>query len=252
MVQSYDMAIIGPADLPVVLHVETNPIKNYVLAALGNPVVEIELLENQFETIIRTAGDFIAHYLPKEQKYAFFYTEPLQSEYDLPTDAYWVQEVNWDPATTNIGDIFGAESFLFNIGNVTGIQNILVDYTLLMQYRRFSQRILGTEGHWECNGSRKIRLYPTPKGAFPVVVVYIPAITSFRSPIARRIVNDMVLAECMVALGMARSKFSGIPGPDGGSLTLNGGDLITRGNELRDKMVDLANSMADPMGPIRY
>lgn len=246
------MAIIGPSELPVVLQVDTAQIKSYVLASLGNPVVEVELLEQQFEIIMRTAGDFIAHYIPKEEKFGFFYTSPLVSEYDLPADAYWVEECNWDPATTNIGDIFGAESFLFNIGNVTGIQNILVDYHLLMQYRRFSQRILGTEGHWECLGSRKIRLYPTPKGAFPVVVKYIPAITSFRSPSARQIVMNYILAECMIMLAMARGKFSGIPSPDGGSLTLNADTLLTRGSEMKDKAIDQANGLADPLGPIRY
>jgi hypothetical protein len=246
------MAILGPEDLPAVLQIDSRPIKDYVLASLGNPVVEVEILEQQFEIILRTAGDFIAHYLPKEEKYAYFYTTPLQSEYETPRDAYWIEECNWDPATTNIGDIFGAESFLFNIGNVTGIQNVLLDYTLLMQYRRFSQRILGTEGHWECLGSRKIRLFPTPKGAFPVVVKYIPKISSFRSPISRRLVMDMILAESMIMLGMARGKFSGLPSPDGGSLTMNGADLITRGNEMRDKIIDQANSLADPLGPLRY
>lgn len=246
------MAIMGPAELPAVLKIDSTQIKSYVLAKLGNPVVEVELLEQQFEIILRTAGDFIAHYLPKEERFAWFYTQPLVSEYPLPNDAYWVEEVNWDPATTNIGDIFGAESFLFNIGNVTGIQNILLDYTLLQQYRRFSQRILGTEGHWECLGDRKIRLYPTPKGAFPVTVKYIPAITSFRSPICRQLVMDMILAEAMIVLSMARSKFSGIPSPDGGSLTMNGDALFQRGNEMRDKIIDMANGLADPLGPIRY
>ncbi len=246
------MAIIGPADLPAVLKIDSTQIKSSVLASLGNPVVEVEILEQQFEIILRNAGDFIAHYLPKEERYGYFYTVPLQSEYDLPKDAYWVEECNWDPATTHIGDIFGAESFLFNVGNISGMQNLLLDYTLLQQYRRFSQRILGSEGHWECLGSRKIRLFPTPKGAFPVVVKYIPAITSFRSPINRRLVMDMILAESMIAIGMARSKFSGLPGPDGGSISMNGTDMITRGNEMRDKIIDQANGLADPLGPIRY
>src|SRR4051812_15749078 len=130
------MAIVGPADLPVVLQVNSDPLKKYVLSMLGNPVVEVELFEDQFETVLKTTGDFIAHYFPKEERLAYFYTKPLVGTYDLPNDAYWVREVTWDPATTNIGDIFGAESFLFNIGNVTGIQNILTDYTLLQQYRR--------------------------------------------------------------------------------------------------------------------
>lgn len=246
------MAIIGPSDLPAILKVDSDPLKKYVISMLGNPVVEIELMEDQFETVLRTTGDFIAHYFAKEQKLAYFYTTPLECEYELPKDAYWVQEVNWDPVSTNIGDIFGAESFLFNIGNITGIQNILLDYHLLQSYRRFSQRILGTEGHWEVLGNRKIRLYPTPKGSFPVLVLYIPTISTFRGPLHRKIAMDMLLAESMIMLGNARGKFGSIPSPDGGSMTLNGEALLQRGYEMRDKIVDQANGLGEPIGIFRH
>lgn len=246
------MAIIGPAELPAVLKIDSTPMKKYVLAMLGNPVVEVELLEDQFETVLKTTGDFIAHYFPKEQKLAYFYTQPLLNEYPMPEDAYWVQEVQWDPATTNIGDVFGAESFLFNIGNITGIQNMLLDYHLLQSYRRFSHRILGTEGHWEVLGDRKIRLYPTPKGSFPVLVLYIPTITSFRTPITRKLCMDMLLAEAKIMLGMARGKFGSLPSPDGGSISLNGDQLVQSGMEMREKIIEQANSLSEPLGVFRY
>ena len=107
------MAIVGPADLPSVLKVRSEPIKKYILTKLGYPVTEVEISEDQWETIIRVGGDFIAGYFPREQKLATFWTTPLQSTYPLPKDAYWIQEVQWDPHTTFINDIFGAESFLF-------------------------------------------------------------------------------------------------------------------------------------------
>jgi hypothetical protein len=142
------MAIIGPEQLPVVLQVPSDPIKFEALSTLGHPVVLVELIEPQMEQILRTTGDFIAQYFPREEKYAFFMTEPLRTTYPLPEDAYWVRDVKWDPVTTRIDDIFGAESFLFNIGNITGIQNVLTDYHLLQAYRKFSQKVLGTEGQW--------------------------------------------------------------------------------------------------------
>jgi hypothetical protein len=110
------MAIISPAQLPVVLKMRSEPIKFEILSTLGHPNVLVELTEPQLEQAIRTTGDFIAQYFPNEQKYAYFYTTPLKPDYDLPADAYWVQDVKWDPATTRIGDIFGAESFLFSFG----------------------------------------------------------------------------------------------------------------------------------------
>jgi len=110
------MAIQAPSELPVVLRLPSNPIKKYVLTKLGHPVVDCELTEDQFETVFKTAGDFIAGYFPREQRLAWFQTTPLVSTYPMPRDAYWVQDVQWDPMTTNVHDIFGAEAYLFCVG----------------------------------------------------------------------------------------------------------------------------------------
>lgn len=107
------MAILAPADLPAVMKMRSEPMKKYVLSKMGYPQVEVEITEDVWETIWRVAGDFIAGYFPREQKLAMFYTEPLRSTYPFPEDAYWIQSVSWDPVTTRIDDVFGAESFLF-------------------------------------------------------------------------------------------------------------------------------------------
>jgi len=126
------MAIVGPSDLPYILQVDSDPMKKYVLSKLGHPVVEVEITEDQWETVLRTTGNFIAHYFSKEQMFAVFYTTPLENTYDLPNNAYWIQEVAWDPVTTMIDQIFGAESFLFCFGPGTKIlrsdgEMILID-----------------------------------------------------------------------------------------------------------------------------
>jgi len=110
------MAIISKSQLPAILKIKSDPMKFEVLSALGHPTVLVELSEAQLEQAIRVTGDFVAQYFPREQKYAYFYTSPLVNTYSLPADAYWVQDVKWDPETTRIGDIFGAESFLFSFG----------------------------------------------------------------------------------------------------------------------------------------
>lgn len=256
------MAIISPADLPSIMKVRSEPMKKYVLSKLGHPNVDVEITEDQWETIWRVAGDFIAQYFPREQKLAVFWTQPLQSTYPLPKDAYWVQEVAWDPVTTRIDDVFGAGSYLFNIGNVSGVQNMLLDYHLLASYRKFSQKILGTEGHWEVIGEgesnveddaltvrdQKIRLYPTPKGAFPVTVFYMPVVTHFRSPQARQLTYDLMLAEARIMVGNSRRKISGMPTPDGGSITYDGGDLVQEGETAKEKILEQAINLGEPMG----
>lgn len=248
------MAIIGPADLPVVLKTPSDPIKAYVLTKLGYPSVNVELHEQQFEIILRTAGDWIAGYFPREQRLAVFYTNPLQTTYPMPSDAYWIQEVSWDPLTTRVNDIFSAESFLFSVGNVSGIQNMLLDYHLLAAYRKFSQRILGTQGMWECinevdgnTTQQKIRLYPTPKGVFPVVVLYCPVVTHFRSPQAKKICMDMILAETKCVLGAIRRKLANMPSPTGGNLQLDGEQLLQEGNKELEEITKKAIDLGEPM-----
>lgn len=256
------MAILAPADLPAVLKVRNEPMKKYVLTKLGYPTVDVEIQEDQWETIWRVAGDFISGYFPREQRLSVFWTTPLKSTYPFPQDAYWIQSVSWDPVTTRIDDVFGAESFLFNIGNISGIQNILTDYHLLQAYRKFSQKVLGTEGHWEVinEGSSNvtgdqlsakdqlIRLYPTPKGAFPVVVLYVPVVNHFRSPQARMLCYDMMLAEAQIVLGSARRKISGMPLPDGGSISYDGSDLVQQGEKAKEDIIQKAINLGEPMG----
>ncbi len=107
------MAILTKADLPYVLRVPSAPIKSYVMSKLGHPTVAIELTEDQLEIAIRNVGNFIAGYFPREQRLATFSTTPLQSTYPMPSDAYWIQSVDWDPFTTNVNDIFGTSAYLY-------------------------------------------------------------------------------------------------------------------------------------------
>lgn len=243
------MAIIGPGQLPSVLKVDSNPLKLHALSQLGHPVSNVELVEPQMEQILRSAGNFITQYFPLEERYAFFNTTPLQSEYDLPDDAYFVREVFWDSTSTRIDDIFSAESFLFNIGNVTGIQNLLTDYHLLQSYRKFSQRVLGTEGTWEFGfNADTIRLYPVPKSTFPVVVRYIPSVEEFKSPSAKKVTYDHFLGNMKVALGHARRKVGNMPSPDGGSYSLDGNELIAEGQAMIEKAESDAILLGEPLG----
>ena len=256
------MAILGPEQLPVILKIDSNPLKLHALSQLGHPVVHVELIETQMEEVLRSTGNFIAHYFPLEEKYAFFMTQPLQAEYPIPEDAYWIRNVSWDPSTTRLDDIFGAESFLFNIGNISGVQNILTDYHLLQSYRKFSQRILGNEGTWEFKVERgdanssagvgtdyggTIKLFPVPKGSFPVVIQYLPSVQTFRSPQAQEATYRAFLAEMKISLGYARRKFQGIPGPDGGQITMDGDNLVTEGREEKKEAMEFAISVGEPL-----
>jgi hypothetical protein len=241
------MAIMGPSEGPTVLKLDSNPIKAEVMSHFGHPTIRVELDETAFEMILRTAGDFMAGYFPFEEKRAYFYTKPLVDEYPLPPDAYWIKDVKWDPSITRVGDIFGAESYLFNVGNVTGIQNLLLDFHLLQSYRKFSQRMLATEGQWEVKGDNLIKVVPIPRGSFPVFVEYFPSINRWRTPVARELMRRLVIAEASIVLGNIRTKRA-LPLPDGGTTTFGGEALIAKGYEEREKVYKDALLLGEPPG----
>jgi len=136
-----------------------------------------------------------------------------------------------------------------NIGNVTGIQNLLTDYHLLQAYRKFSQRILGTEGRWEFSyGENKIRLFPTPKGVFPVIVRYSPSVTEFKNPHVRELAFRAILAKTKIAVGNVRRKIGNMPAPDGGTIGLDGDALVAEGKAEYDKLEQDLLLYGEPMG----
>lgn len=155
---------------------------------------------------------------------------------------------------------YGIKSSLAcNIGNITGINQMLTDLHLLQAYRRFAGKVLGTEGHFEVIGEvdgdatqQLIRLYPTPKGVFPVVVVYIPVVNNFRSPTAKLLAHRMLLAEVKTMVGMARRKIAGMPTPDGGSLALDGEALVAEGEEMKANIVQEAINLSQPLGVYKW
>lgn len=143
----------------------------------------------------------------------------------------------------NVGNV----TVVQNVGNVTGIQNILLDFHYLQAYRKFSQRVLATEGNWEVKGNNKIRLFPTPRGTFPVFIEYFPTITRFKNATVKEILKRKLVAEAKIILGNARSKFGNIPAPDGGNLSLNGDALRTEGEEERRRATEEAWMLSDPL-----
>ena len=122
---------------------------------------------------------------------------------------------------------------------------------------------MGSFGTWEVIGEvegnvtddaldakdQLIRLYPTPKGSFPVVVLYIPVVNHFRSPQARQVCYDMLLAEAKIVLGSSRRKIQGLPSPDGGSISYDGSELIQEGEKMKEEILEKAINLGEPLLP---
>ena len=92
----------------------------------------------------------------------------------------------------------------------------------------------------------------TPRGAFPVLVLYYPVVTYFRSPQARAIAYDYMLAECKEMLAASRRKIANMPGPNGGNISLDGDQLMQEAIAMKADLVTRAINQGEPMQFIIY
>jgi hypothetical protein len=120
---------------------------------------------------------------------------------------------------------------------------------MLLAYRKFSQRVLGIEGEWEYKVSTNtIRLLPLPKGSFPVIIQYIPKVDNIDSPAARELLNRCILAYTKIVVGHTRRKYNSVPGPDGGSITMDGSELVTSGEAaIKEELMQWATENGEPL-----
>jgi hypothetical protein len=74
-----------------------------------------------------------------------------------------------------------------------------------------------------------------------------PVVTHFRSPQARQLCYDLMLAEAKIVVGMARRKISGMPTPDGSSISYDGGDLVQEGTKTKEEILETAIKLGEPL-----
>ena len=84
------------------------------------------------------------------------------------------------------------------------------------------------------------------------MVMYTPIVNHFRSPQAKQLASDMMLAEAKVMLGSARRKITGIPTPDGGSISYDGGDLVAEGIKEKEEIIEKAFQLGEPLGIVKW
>lgn len=190
----------------------------------------------RFNIIIDTIIHEISHLITKSSNHNKEWVEIYKS----------IHPLHKNPIINNI-DHFG--EFALNIGNITGIQQLLTDYHMLLSYRKFAQRVLGIEGEWEYKVSTNtIRLFPLPKGSFPVIIQYIPIVDTIDSPQAQELLNRAIVAYTKIIVGHARKKYGGLPSPDGGTINMDGAELVTSGEEaIKNELIEFAKKNGEPL-----
>ncbi len=226
-------------------------IRDYVLLKLGAPVIDIELDSQQLELAVDESLAVIEEYAPHEYfSYYAFMTTPGKSVYELPADVGYVRHVYYRETAQpmfqaqDLGGQIPLEYFgLGNMGaggmGAGGMINPQQPvwgqagaWTLFSQYSQTFSRLSSALGGWEwVGGYRHIKLYPIPCGCQQAVVHYIQKCKDWTC--MTQSMAEGALAFAMIMVGEIRSKYTNIPGPNGG-VQLNGADMLQRGLKMKE------------------
>lgn len=240
-------------------------LKDYCLLMLGAPVVEIELDQQNLDAAVDMAMMVFEEYAPSEYfNYYVFRTTPGVSVYKMPPDVGLIRNVYYKE-TGDFGfqgsDIGGALpiEYYYPGGAYSSIQGGLIDPTqplwgnagswaLYKGYEYMYTNMSSQIGGWEwIDGLCNIKLYPIPCRTSCVSVHYLQKKYDFKQ--VNYALMSGAYAFARIILGRIRSKYTQLPGPQGG-VQLDGQALLAEGNaDLKEWMQDLIKKWGDLMGP---
>lgn len=223
---------------------------NYCKAMLGAGMVDVELDPVHYETalnrslaVFRQRSDNAV-----EESYAFLTLQENQNEYILPKEIQQVRQIFRRSIGSRTGSGSGGtvfepfnlaytNTYLLSSTNMGG----LLTYELFAQYQELVGKMFGSFINFTWHPqSHKIIIQQRPRTNEEVLLwVYNikPDFSIITDVYAGQWVKDYTLANCKMMLGQARSKFSNIAGPQGGS-QLNGSALITEAQQEIEKLTD--------------
>lgn len=227
-------------------------VKDFVLARLGYPTVDVELSEFQIETCIDEAISTLEYYAPDWMtQYAVFDTSANVEVYQLPseitnnlTDVYYRDDffrLGASPGSLeyDFAVMFFTNTGLFNNYNIS-------QYVLFQQYLKQVKNVLGQMSTWQLVNNKFLHLWPIPEGTDGVILEYRALDPATIHPQFKSWLQRFSLALAKEILGQIRGKYDNLPGPGGGA-RLNGASLVEEAR--RDKemlMTELTESIEQP------
>ncbi len=242
--------------------VERQKVYDYVRTMLADGMIDVELDPQHYETALeKTINRFrqrSSHSV--EDSYMFLELEKDKNEYRLPDEVIAVQSVFRRTLGSRTGGGTGTNFEPFNLAytntyllNSTMLGGIAT-YDMFAQYQEMVGRMFGSyiEFQW-IQQSHTLRILQRPFTVGEIIMLrcqnYRPDFNLITDLYAGQWIKDYTLAICKGILGEARSKFSQIAGPSGGS-QLNGSDLKAASKEeieKLDKELDTFVSGGTPM-----
>ena len=228
---------------------------DYVRYSLGEGMVDVELDPIHFETSLQQA---LIRYRQRssnsvEESYSFLELIMDKNTYTLPSEVISVRNVYKRNIGANSGTSSQYEPFEAGFVNFYMIQSGRVGglstYYLYSSFLKEAAKMFGGYINYTFNKtSKELTIMRRPRADKETILIWSenfkPDVTLLNDIYANPWLREYTLARCMMMLGEARSKFATLPGPQGGS-SLNGGDLLTRGQAKIDALeLELTNYMA--------
>lgn len=229
---------------------------------LGQGMIDIEADPEHIDLAIDMAFDRFrqrsanAH----EESYIFLETQKDQNEYILPTEIKSVREIFRRGVA---GLATGGGSFIdpFSLAYTnlyllrSGDQGGLATYDMFAQYQETVGRLFGLSLNFKFDlTTHKITIMRKPTTTETLLLwAYMerPESLLWKDDFAKPWIRSYTLAQTKFMMGEARSLFSQIPGPQGGT-TLNGESLKNDAKEEMDRLDMQLSNYEDGSDPLSF
>ena len=228
---------------------EKQEIFNYVETFLGGGMVDVELDPVHYETALKKA---LSKYRQRSENAVeeSYVTLPIMqdvNEYTLPQEVIEVRKIYRRSVGSRLGGSADGGSLFepFNLAYTntyllagSGIGG-LATYDFFAQQQELGGRMFGSFIEFKWNTSnKKLTILQRPRADEEILLWcynYRPDFELYSDYKAYQWIKDYTLANCKYMLGEARSKFSTIAGPGGGT-TLNGDTLKSEAQQDMEKL----------------
>lgn len=233
-------------NLEAEMQTKFNEIKRWILLMMGYPTIKVEINDEQLNQCIQTALNLVARYAGKTL-YAYTLTKGGQAEYDWPSDAISIFDVQYKPAYLgslgNVNQMLFSDFYLLATDLAVDIYESPVTFWNYLASREMLEKVYGVNGTWETIDNRRFRIHPTPIRDHIITVKYKSKDPDLDlTSDAFNLIRKLALAYAKVIIGRIRSKYAAIPGSGGGSMTLDGATLLAEAE--KDEAAVMADLLA--------
>tara|TARA_Y100000389_G_scaffold75314_2_gene71947 strand:- start:16295 stop:17044 length:750 start_codon:yes stop_codon:yes gene_type:complete len=238
-----------------------NDVIKEVRLLLGDGMVDIELDPDHYDLAVDVALSKIRQRSENAVEEDFYAMELKKDvdEYTLPAEIVEVKKIHHRSFGHGISggvdmdpfELAYANSYFFLNNHIGG----LATFEAFAQYRESLNRVAATDIQYIWNPTtNKIKLLRRMR-ADEMVLMHVhlerPEEQLLVDPYLKSWMRDYTLAYCKKMLGEARSKFSSLPGAQGG-VSLNGTEMKNEADVLIDKLEQDLSTYIDGSSPLGF